>query len=291
MALVICHEGTDHLMKTYEFDTFKDFFEFHLREKSTDEQGRKKTTLNELATKLGYSSPSSLSMVASGERLPSPALLESLLNAWQISKTEQKKVKLQVEIEKRSRQGKNHSHLVSRFNQLTPFHKIDLKYYNLVRDWYVLVIKVLASCSDFNENPIAISQKLRKKVSVFNVKKSLDLLIETGMLVRDPNTQKLKPSVNLTETSHELASEAIRENHKGMIQRAYEAVEEQTVEQRHFNSLTLQFDMAQIPEAKKRILDFVKNFNAEFNSNKSIQVYQLNVQLFEHSNGGNKNDH
>lgn len=277
-------------MKAYDFNLFKDFFEFYLREKSTDQQGRKKTTLNELATRLGYNSPSTLSMLASGERLPTAALLESLFDEWNISNTDRERIRLKVEIEKRHRKGKSSSHLISQFNQLTPYHKIDLKHYNLIRDWYVLVIKVMAGLPDFNEDPVAISQRLRKKVSAAQVKKALQLLIDTKMLVRDPLTQKLEPSVLHTETTHGITSEAIRENHKGMIKRALEAVEEQSVEQRHFNSLSLQFDAASLPEAKQKILDFVKEFNSEFNSDTAQQVFQLNVQLFEHSNGGNKND-
>ncbi len=277
-------------MKAYDFNLFKDFFEFYLREKSTDKDGRKKKTLNELATTLGYSSPSSLSMIASGERLPTAALLEALFTEWNISSAERERIRLKVEIEKRKRKGKNSSHLISKFNQITPYHKIDLKQYKVIRDWYVLVIKVMASSPDFNEDPQAISLKLRKKVTVSQVKKALQLLIETKMLVRDPVTQRLSPAHEQTETSHEISSEAVRENHKGMINRALEAVEEQSLANRHFNSLSLQFDSAMLPEAKKRILDFVKEFNSEFNSASSNQVYQLNVQLFEHSNGGNKND-
>lgn len=278
-------------MKAYDFEQFKDFFEFHLREKSVDNHGRKTSTLQNLAQKLGYSSPSSLSMISSGERLPSRALLESLFNEWKISETERERIRLKVEIERKQRKGKSSSHLVSQFNRLTPTHKIDLKNYNLIRDWYVLVIKVMASTPDFDEDPNAISQKLRKKITPAQAKKALQLLIETGFLVRDPKNQKLIPQHDITESTHEMASEAIRENHKGMLRRALEAVEEQSIEQRHFNSLALQFDAKDLPAAKKRILDFVTEFNSEFNSDHTNLVYQLNVQLFEHSNGGTKNDH
>ena len=278
-------------MKAYDFDFFKDFFEFYLREKSINAQGRKTTTLHNLAKKLGYNSPSSLSMISSGERLPSQALLESLFNEWKISETERERIRLKVEIERKNRKGKSSSHLISQFNRLTPFHKIDLKHYNLIRDWYVLVIKVMVSSPHFDEDPLSISLKLRKKVTPAQVKKALHTLVETGMLTRDPVTQKLIQVVDKTESSHDIPSDAIRENHKSMLQRAGEALEEQSVEQRHFNSLTLQFDPKDKEAAKKRILDFVTSFNDEFHAEKSDQVYQLNVQLFEHSNGGNKNDH
>lgn len=276
-------------MKTYEFEQFKDFFEYHLREKSVDSRGRK-TTLQRLAKKLGYNSPSTLSMISSGERLPTEPLLDALFKEWKITDTDRDRIRLKIEIEQKQRKGKKISHLVAKYNRLTPYHKIDLKNYNVIRDWYVLVIKLMASSPDFNEDPVEISLALRKKVTPAQAKKALQLLLDTGLLQRDPLTHKLIPTEANTETSHELASEAIRENHKGMISRALEAVEEQSVQQRHFNSLALQFDASKMTEAKKRILDFVSAFNDEFGSDTANQIYQLNVNFFEHTNKGNPNE-
>ncbi len=277
-------------MKAYHFDQFKDFFEFHMREKATDRRGRKKLTLHQLAQKLGYNSASSLSMIAKGDRLPSQSLLEGLFEEWSIASADRDRIRLQVEIEKRNRNGKSPLQLIAKLNQLAPYHKIDINHHLLIRDWYVLVIKILADCPQFSADPQAISQKLRKKITPAQAKKAIELLIETKLLVKDPVTEKVSPTIGHTESSHEIADEAIRENHKGMIKRAYEAIEEQSIQQRHYNSLSLQFDMKRMPQAKQKILDFVKQFNEEFNADQSNQVYQLNVQLFEHSNGGTIND-
>lgn len=276
-------------MNTYEFDQFKDFFAYHLREKSIDSRGRK-TTLHRLAKKLGYNSPSTLSMISSGERLPTAPLLDALFKEWNISVTDQDRIRLKIEIEQKQRKGKKISHLIAKYNRLTRYHKIDLKNYNVVRDWYVLVIKLMASSPDFNEDPVEISQNLRKKITPAQAKKALQLLLDTGLLQRDAVTKKLVPTDVNTETTHELASEAIRENHKGMIARALEAVEEQSIQQRHFNSLALQFEPRKMAAAKKRILDFISAFNDEFGSDTADQVYQLNVHFFEHTNKGNPNE-
>lgn len=277
-------------MKAFQFEHFKDYFEYKLKEKSFDRHGRKRTTLHTLANKLGYNSPSSLSMIANGTRLPSQSLLEALMDEWNLPTSERERIRLKVEIEKRARKGKDSFKLLTKLNQLTPYHQVDLKKYNLIRDWYVMVIKLLAGCPDFSEDPAVISQKLRKKISPSQAQKALELLLEAGMLVRDPETHKIRPAVEYTETSHDIPQEAIVEHHKGMIERALEALEEQKVSQRQINSMSLQFDSKDLPKAKQRILDFVKQFNEEFNSDDSNEVYQLNVQFFEHSNGGTKND-
>lgn len=277
-------------MKSYQFDQFKDFFEFYLKENSFSQKGQK-VTLHDLANRLGYNSPSSLSMIANGSRLPSDALLNAIFQEWDIPATERERIRLKVEIEKRARKGKDSYELITRLNQLNPYYKIDVKTFSLIRDWYVLVIKLLVETPDFNEDPTWISAKLRRKVTPAQAKKALALLEEGGLIARDPVTQKYKAVQDKTETTHDIPSEAIRENHKGMIARAQEALEEQTIGMRNFNALTLQFDVAQMNQAKHDIREFVKLFNEKYSSTESKQVYQLNVQLFEHSNGGTKNEH
>lgn len=277
-------------MKAYQFDHFKDFFEYQLREKSFDREGRKRLTLQQLAQKLGYNSPSSLSMIANGTRLPSQSLLEALFDEWNISAPERERIRLKVEIEKRNRKGKDSFRLLNKLNQLTPYHKIDLNRFQLIRDWYVLVVRTMAGCPDFSSDPVVISQRLRRKITPSQALRALELLEGTGLLVRDPQTGRLKPADSDTETPNDIPSEAIVEHHTGMIQRSLEAIHEQAVEKRQFSSVTLQFDAHQLPRAKEKIFEFVKQFNQEFATDESNQIYQLNVQFFEHSSGGMKND-
>ncbi|CAN5590591.1 hypothetical protein BH10BDE1_BH10BDE1_34830 [soil metagenome] len=277
-------------MKSQEFDSFKDFFEFNLKEAALDQNGKKVLTLQELAEKLGYSSASTLSMVAKGQRLPTTSLLEALFQIWKTKPAERERIRLNVEIERREKKGKPVSTLADKFNRLGPYHKIDLTGFKLIRNWYVMVIKLLVGGSDFKEDAALISRRLRKKVTPKQVKESIQLLESSGLVTRDPATKRLQPAKTNTETSHEITSEAIRANHRGMISRALEAIEEQTTSQRQFNSLALQFDAKNLKPAKDRILEFVKDFNEEFGSEDGNEVYQLNVQFFEHTDEGTRHD-
>lgn len=275
-------------MTSHEFDSFKDFFEYNLKVNTLDQNGKKVLTLQELAGKLGYSSASTISMVAKGQRLPTPSLLESLFQIWKTKPAERERIRINLEIERRSKKGKSVAGLADQFNKLAPYRKIELTGFKLIRDWYVMVIKLLAGGSDFKEDPLQISRRLRRKVTPKEVRQSLTLLESAGILVRDPVTKKLKPVDANTETTHDLRSEAIRANHHGMISRALEAIEEQSIEQRQFNSLALQFDPTNLKSAKDRILDFVKKFNEDFGSEQANRIYQLNVQFFEHTDEGTR---
>ncbi len=277
-------------MKPSEFDSFKDFFEYNLKVTARNQSGKKVLTLQELAQMLGYNSASTLSMVANGTRLPSASLLEGLFQIWKTKPAERERIRLNVEIERREKKGKPVYGLAHQLNRLSSYHKIDLTGFKLIRDWYVLVVKLLVGGSRFQEDPIWISRRLRKKVTPKEAAMALKLLEETGLIIRDQQTGKLRPGKTETETTHEITSESIRANHRGMISRALEAIEEQTVQGRQFNSLAVQFDRTKLPLAKERILGFVKSFNKEFGSETANEIYQLNVQFFEHTDEGTRHD-
>lgn len=277
-------------MESFDFFSFKDFFDYHLRRYHFDESGKKSLTLKEFAEKLGYNSPSLLTMIAKGERLPSESLLQALFKAWKIPPKDREKIKLLVQIEKRILKGKDNFELAQRLNQISKIEKIDLKKFELISDWHILVIKILVGTPDFKEDPQWISQKLRRKISPRKAEQAIQLLLKLGYILRDPVTQKLSVASEVTETTHEIPSEAIRNNHKGMIQRALESVDEQNHKNRSLNSLALQFNKANLPKAREKLLNFIHEFNLEFSDDNSKDIYQLNLQLFEHTNGDFEND-
>ena len=228
-------------IKSYQYTQFKDFFEHQLRENTYDQKGKKITTLQSLANKMGYKSPSLLSMIAKGHRLPSRPLMEALFNEWNIEKRQRELVKLRVEIEKKLSKGKSTSPLLSQLSMLAPeeqYHLIDIDQFNSIRDWYILVLRVLVDTPNFNEDPVVISRRLRRKITPAQAEKGLELLQKIRLIERNPKTGRLQTTTGSTESSHDVPSEAIREHHKGMLQKAIESVDEQSVEQRHLNSLT-----------------------------------------------------
>ena len=84
-------------MKTLQYTYFREYFDQQMTRSMTRKlkelqrfsvdtdltlKKTKKITLNEIAQELGYKSPSSLSMIAKGDRLPSKKILNRLLLMW-----------------------------------------------------------------------------------------------------------------------------------------------------------------------------------------------------------------
>lgn len=163
---------------------------------------------------------------------------------------------------------------------------IDLDAFNSIKEWHNLVLQMLVTTPGFKEDYTQISYQLKRKVTPAQVRKGIETLIKVGLIKRNSKTGELESATpdSSNETTHDIPSEAIREHHKGMISRALEAVDEQTVDERHLNALTIKFNQEKKDEAKTFILNFVKEFNDKFFDAHSNDIHQLNVQFFEHTN-------
>ncbi len=275
-------------MSQLSFNSFRDFFEYNFNKHSRDARGAKTLTLQEFANKLGYKSPSLLSMIATGKRLPSTEILEELFEEWKIDNNQREVIRLRVEIEKRQSKQKPVYGLLeklSKKDKKLKYETLEIDTFNSIKDWYNVILQLMVDTPEFKEDYVYLNYVLRRKASSSQIKKGIETLIKVGLLKRNPITGTLEKCNidNSLETPHDIPSEAIREHHKGMISRALEAVDELPTSERHLNSLTLKFNNHHMPEAKKAILEFVKEFNDRFHDDKASDIKQLNIQFFGHT--------
>lgn len=263
---------------------FKDIFRHYTEQDTQAGSDRSQLTLEELSHALGYKSPSSLSMIATGVRLPSTELLEKLMALWNLSVKDKKVLRIQLEIEKRQKKNKDTLKLLGELQKLDPnskYMKINLDVFESVKDWHYYALKNFVGAPSFSEDPEELSRNFRRKISPAKIKKALQTMQKLKLIERNAETRQLQKTHGPTETTHDIPSEAIRKHHMGMIKLALESVDEQSVENRALNSLTLRVDKNRMPEIKRRLLNFIKQINSEFYDATQDPVYQLNLQFFE----------
>lgn len=268
-------------MSIYEFSRFQELFQHKLR---APVLGGPRQGLDRIAKKLGYRSPSLISMVRSGKRLPSNELLHALADEWKLTAREREYVFLLVQLERLAAKKKDTSSVARRITSLVSSHNtkhFQRHEFSEISEWQFMVVKQLVSTPGFQEDPNWISQALRKKISPRKAAEALKLLEEKGLLRREEG--RLVPAHDITETTHDIPSMAIRSHHRGMLERAAEALEEQVVDRRHFNSLTFRVNPKDLPALKAKITEFAKSVFDQYNADDSVAVYQMNLQLFEHT--------
>ncbi len=88
--------------------------------------------------------------------------------------------------------------------------------------------------------------------------------------------------MNVT-TKADLVNISARIHHRQMLDRAKEAIQEQSVDDREFDSKSFCMDPAAIPEAKLFLRKMRDEFLCRFESTKGDAVFQLGIQLFSHT--------
>lgn len=151
--------------------------------------------------------------------------------------------------------------------------------------WYMPAIRELAARADFSDDPAWIARMLTPSISVAKAKKALKTLESLGLLARTPEGA-LKPVHALVTTGLTPQSHQIVEYHREMLERASDALELFTRDEREIASLTLCIDEAVLPALKLRLQAFRRELMqyAE-GSGEPERVVQVNFQFFPLSKG------
>ena len=158
---------------------------------------------------------------------------------------------------------------------------LGIEHYEFFSKWYHSAIRELVTLPDFKESPEWIAKKLKPRITPAQAKKSLELLLSTGILTRDKKGKLIQRDAVIS-SEYEMASAALRNFQSQMIKLAGNAVEEVPRQKREISSLTLGMSERFYQRLKERIRIFkeeILNMIIEDKSD-SETVYQLNFQLF-----------
>ncbi len=140
-----------------------------------------------------------------------------------------------------------------------------------------IALMELAQTDDFHMNTLWMSERLGLPLE--KVDQILDLLLQNGLIVERDN-RLVKTEVRTT-TVNEETTNALRIAHqKEILDKARWAVENISFEQRCNHSLTVATDPAKIPEAKRRIKEFIEDLCDFLESGSKKEIYEFSAQLF-----------
>ena len=267
----------------FDFDDYRDFL---IKVGMPD--GLYSHTSNNLqawAKRLGYKSPSSLTMVLKGQRSPSFDMTRALSDDLKMTVKEKQYFELLVQLEKANKKDKDPKEILLKIASLNTDKNsisLGLKEFSAISEWYFLAIKQLISTPSFIEDEDWIYRRLRKKVTPSQIKNALNIMIEMETIGRDKNGRLVVQKEGLL-TTNDVPSSAIKRHHFGMINRSLEAINEQDVNERQVTSVTMKVKNEDVLEAKKYIFDFIKDFNEKFSTTEANELFQLNMQFFKHT--------
>jgi uncharacterized protein (TIGR02147 family) len=152
--------------------------------------------------------------------------------------------------------------------------------YSYLSNWYIVVLRSLLtmidSCSDFR----TIGKMLDPPLTESETRKAVELLIELGMIRKDPKGQYHVETTNIS-VGNEIQSIALFNLHKIFIDLSRRSLDVHSSEERDISGITMSIStngykkiQSELKEFRKKIMDIAANDSDE------DRVYHLNLHLF-----------
>ena len=149
--------------------------------------------------------------------------------------------------------------------------------FRTVSDWYHYAILALTRVRGFKNDPSWIAKRLG--ISEVEVIGAIDRL-KTLELLEEVNGKLTNTYFHLNTANHEISSAALRRRQKQIIEKSLYSLENHPISIRNHSARTVAIDLEKLPEAKKRIEEFMIKLCDDLASEKKEFVYELSVQLF-----------
>jgi uncharacterized protein (TIGR02147 family) len=159
--------------------------------------------------------------------------------------------------------------------------RIDSMLHDYLSHWYHPAIRELVRSRQFREEPDWIAATLMPAVTAKQAAQSLELLLELGLIARNPETTRLELRDPTLTTEHEVMALGAANFHRQMLERARESIETVPAALRDLAALTVCINPKRVNDVKARIHQFRETLTELCdNDPDGTTVYQLNVQWF-----------
>jgi len=149
--------------------------------------------------------------------------------------------------------------------------------FNVVSDWYCFAILNLADTEGFRWNPKWIAKRLG--ISATEVSAALDRLEQVGLVDRKKGKYEICKDYVLSPDG--IPSEAIRNFHRQILQKASRALDLQKITERDISGVGFAVDPKSLPAMKREISAFLDGIVAKYGRGRNLrEVYQCEVALF-----------
>ncbi|MBD3346470.1 MAG: TIGR02147 family protein [Chitinivibrionales bacterium] len=235
-----------------------------------------------LIAKVGLKSPGHITQIFNGARNISPKMVEPFAGAFKLSKTDTEYFRNLVYYN----QAKKHGEKDLYFKKLVAFHRkekklIDPRVYKYFSQWYNPVVRELVEVFFVADNNIKECARLiTPKISINEMRESLDLLLELGLIAKSPSGvyTRVDSVVSTGEAWHSLT---IHTYQRSTMDLAKDSLDTCPKEDRDISTLTLSIAEKQFPEIRAKIKQLRKELlEMATNEHTPDRIYQCNIQLF-----------
>jgi uncharacterized protein (TIGR02147 family) len=223
------------------------------------------------AKKARISSHTLLGMVIRGERNLSTETIRGFIRALGLKSKEALYFEKLV-LFNQSKDSEDRAYYFDQLHALSQSHGRELitrikNHASYLSHWYVVAIREMTALEGFRPDGEWISRKLKKKITKKQAEEAWALLLELGLVKEiaqsdgSKHYEAVDPKMDIDPGTVDFA---IRNYHKEYLERAKDAVDGETLEERELSSLTLAVSEEDLPLLREKIKEFRKKLNTEF---------------------------
>lgn len=183
-------------------------------------------------------------------------------------------------------QAKHSDEKQKAFEEITEFGKkykvrvLNEEMFSYFSSWLNPVLRELVP-NITNPKPTEIKRRLYPKASASEIRNSLDFLVESGLLVRNPDGSYKQVDKTLSSGNKDVVSMALRSLHKQMGTFAVDALDNVPISERNVSELVLGLTQKAYNQIVEELAIFRKKVMAIAAADDDMdRVYGLNLQLF-----------
>jgi len=155
---------------------------------------------------------------------------------------------------------------------------LEIDQFSVIADWYHYAILELTFVSNFQSNPKWIARQLG--ISKFQANLAIKRLKDQGLLVETKDGNLAKSNKQLTTGDRHNTSVAHKRRQKQVLEKSIESLERDSIGMRNHSAMTFAIDPKLLPEAKKRINDFMNEMTLFLENGKQEKIYEFIINLF-----------
>lgn len=275
----------------FDFTDYRAFLSAFARDKKKLQPS---WSLNLWARQLGLRNSTSISKIITGSRDAGPEILRKLAEYFKFTPQERAYFEGLVQFSKAEKIKDDTSLKAALMEQLRRLHpgrtfaQIDEKKFSLIAHWWFYAIRQMTHLENFRLDSDWISTQLEFKISPREIARALEILQSEGLLVIDKTTGRAK-AVSQLNTSDDVASEALRRFHEGVLEMARSSLRTIPTEKRQISGLTLPIRTADRPRVKQFLREMEDRFIETFEAKDGDSIYQLELAFFPLTKSPQKN--
>jgi uncharacterized protein (TIGR02147 family) len=235
------------------------------------------------AKRLGFENNAPLSLMLAGKRPIPKKYLPKIASDLELSANESLYLDILVDFAN-AKSGEEKDFYFKRLKSIAPeppIVQIELEHFKFLGDPIHTCILEMIELKKFIPDATAIQKQLRFPATLQRIEGAINRLVVLG-LVRQTADGGLIKQVRHVTNKPDVVDLGTQEYHKNVSTLAADVVSEQSVDEKEFNSYTLNIRKSSLPKAKQKIRTFIQEFIKEIEAEPftAEDTYQFNVQLF-----------